>query len=188
MHRRLILLFAVPFIALTALDVATTRLAIHSYGFQELNPLTDATSVWSMAAPEIATFVAGALLLLLGAAWKGKELRTHADRGFVHFFNHALQPRHALGALFIVAPILLAIGRIFPVWSNAWLLSFGWTPFDGIRRGLSSLLGLGRNGAQGFMLVLLFVFFFWPVLYLVFRAIRNTRDEPGGKPDPETRR
>lgn len=170
---RLLLLFAVPFAGLTALDIATSRLAIHHRGFQEINAYTDPTSVGSMVAPEIATFALCAVFIFLGVRWKGKELRLHADTGFSHFVNFALQPKTVLGALFIVVPILLAVGRVLPVISNVLLLTAGRTPFDSLRNGLSSLLGLNRGSAQVAMIGILFTLLLWPVLYFVFRAIRT---------------
>lgn len=175
MHLRLLLLFAVPFIGLTALDIATTHLAVHHRGYHEINIFTDTTSVWSMAAPEIAIFAAGAVFIFLGVLWKGKELRLHANSGFSHFANFALQSQTVLGALFIVAPILLAIGRTLPAVSNGLLLTTGWTPFDSIRNWLSSMLGLSRGGAHGVMTGILFALLLWPVLFFVFRTIRNTK-------------
>lgn len=175
MYKRLLLLFAVPFIGLTALDIATTRLAVHHRGFQEINVFTDTTSVWSMVAPEIAIFAACAVFICVGVRWKGQALRLHAHAGFSHFANFVLQPQTVLGALFIIAPILLAIGRTLPVINNGWLLAAGWTPFDSIRHWLSSLLGLSRGSAQVMMIGILFALLFWPVLFFVFRTVRNAK-------------
>jgi hypothetical protein len=174
MNRRLLLIFAVSFVPLTALDVATTHFAVHHCGYQEINICTDTQSLRTMIVPEIMTLAVGAAAVLLGGIWKGKELQKHANGGFSRFVNSAMRPRNVGGCLLIVSPIVLAIGRIFPVIGNSVLLAFGWTPFDAARNVLSSIFRIKRFGANCIMLGILFAFLIWPVLFLVFTAVRRS--------------
>jgi hypothetical protein len=175
MNRRLLLLFAIPFVGLTALDIATTYSSIHHRGFHEINIYTDTSSLGAMVVPEIVIFAACVAAVMLGAAWKGKELQHHADGGFSQFANSALRPQTVLGSLLIVAPIMLAIGRVFPVISNCLLLAVGWSPFDPVLNALAAMFRISKFRANGIMTGILFVFLVWPVLYLVFAAIRNAK-------------
>ncbi len=64
MTRNLSLFFAVTFVLATTLDIWTTWVGVHQFGYTETNPITDTSSIRAMAIPEIITLFIGIAMVL----------------------------------------------------------------------------------------------------------------------------
>ena len=128
MTRNLVLLFAAIFVLTTAFDIWTTWVGVNQLGYTELNPLTDTSSVQSMAIPEIFTLFIGIAMVAAGAHL-AKELRPLTDERFSPFYKRFLTVEKFFHLL-VLFPMLVAVVRIVPVLSNASFIFYGWGLFE----------------------------------------------------------
>lgn len=141
MTKRLLIFFSVSFLVLTALDIGTTWVGVHQRGYREINVFTDTSSIGTMLRPEIIIFLIGGIAVFVGALWKRKDLQASINGGFRIFFEAFWLVRRLPATICIYLPIVIAVGRILPVFSNTMLLLTGWSPIGSALKFLSRVLG-----------------------------------------------
>ncbi len=184
MIKRLVILFTVPFLVFTTLDIATTWVGIHHRGFSEINVFTDTSSIRKMLLPEIITFAFGSIAVLVGGLWKKDDLRTSVHMGFRAFNESFWLVRRLPATALIFLPVGIAIGRILPVFSNTSHLLTGWSPIiDGVLKPLSEMLGWSLFRTNMMLHGIVFGALALPVTYVVYCVCKHAdRSSP---PDPE---
>lgn len=167
MTRNLILLFAASFTTVTALDLATTWVAVIQMGYVETNPYSDLNSVEGLVIPEIITLFAGMALVALGAHIKRTTLSAMSEEEFAIFRQDMLSIKNTLLALLIFGPIFLAVLRSVAVLGNSLLILTGYSLFVD-----EDFSHLSRNQLVltvcGLMLIR-------PTNYLIYRVCRASR-------------
>ena len=167
MTRNLVLLFAATFTALTALDLATTWVGVFHMGYVETNPYTDLSSVEGLVMPEIITLFIGMALVALGAEVKKTTLSAISQKGPATF-RRIMFSWKQYTCLLIYGPILIAVLRSVPVFSNALLILTGYGLFVDEEFSLIS-----RNTI---ILVVCALMFMRPTAYLIYRVcLASTR-------------
>lgn len=116
MLRNLLILFFLPGIIFTFLDVITTYIGINHYGFVELNLRTDTSSLRALILPEFFTLLAGGVAVFTGFKRNHIDLMRYKGLGFETFKAEFLKPKHPRSKLLITLPVLVAIGRFGAVW------------------------------------------------------------------------
>lgn len=164
MTKNLVLLFAVSFTAMTAMDLATTWVAVIQMGYAETNPYSDLTSVEGAVIPEIITLFVGMALVALGADLKRTTLSEMSEKGFETFKKAMLSMKNTLLALLIFGPIFLAVLRSVAVFGNSLIILTGYSlfvdePFSHLSRNQLVLT------VCGLMLIR-------PTNYLIYRVCR----------------
>ena len=164
MTRNLVLLFAATFTVLTALDLATTWVAVIHMGYAETNPYTDLSSVEGLVIPEIITLFIGMAMVALGAEVKSTALAASAEEGSATFGKTMFSWKHFTFVLLIFGPILVSVLRSVAVASNSLLILTGYGLFVDEEFSL-----LSRNQ---FVMAVCAVILVRPTAYLVYRVCR----------------
>ena len=168
MTRKLVLLFAATFTALTALDLATTWVGVFHMGYVETNPYTDLSSVEGLVMPEIITLFIGMAMVALGAEVKKTTLSATSQKGPATFRKTMLSWKQFTFFLLVFGPILVAVLRSVPVFSNALLMLTGYGLFVDEEFAIIS-----RNSI---ILVICALMLMRPTVYLIYRiCLASTR-------------
>ncbi|MDE0451794.1 MAG: hypothetical protein OXI90_08495 [Gammaproteobacteria bacterium] len=120
--RNLALFFGVTFALTTTFDIWTTWVGVHQFGYTELNPFTDTSSIQAMATPEVITLFIG-MATVATAAHFSKTLRPLPDERFRSFYKRFFSAEKPLKFL-ICLPILLAVARSVAVLNNTSLILY----------------------------------------------------------------
>lgn len=169
--RNIVLLFALTFVPLTVLDIATTLLGIEQ-GYHELNPHTDTTSVYTIAVPEVVGFLLGVLCVYLGARWTQHRLRSACMLDFSSFRVALWSGKQLIGTFLIFVPIAIALGRILPVTNNLMYLTLGWGIIGGLSVSLVEGFGWSVTQTTAAIYACLFVLAMRPITYVLYRTCR----------------
>lgn len=168
---RLIILFLTTFGCFTLADAVTTRIGL-SRGGVELNPFTNAATLWTMLRVELFVGMAGVIAVIAGLA-----LLKRSDAGrFIddrqEFLAHYWSTRNLAGAILIFLPMGIAVGRILPVLSNLSLLLFGFSPWMMVVRWLSEVIGCSMFQANMMVSAAIFGALAYPMTDLIRWAVR----------------
>lgn len=168
MTRNLVLFFAAAFVATTAPDLATTWVAVLHMGYVETNPYTDLSSVEGLVIPEIITLFIGMAMVALGAELKKTTLAATTRKGPATFRKTMLSWKQSAFVLLIYGPMLIAVLRSVPVFSNTLLILTGYGLFVDEEFAIIS-----RNTI---ILVVCALMFMRPTVYLIYRVcLASTR-------------
>ena len=159
MTRNLTLFFAVAFVLTTTLDIWTTWVGVHQFGYTETNPITDTSSIRAMAIPEIITLFIGIAMVAVGAHLS-KTLCPLPDERFASFYKRFLSAEKFIKFV-VVFPILLAVVRIVAVLSNTSLILYDW-----------GLYGASTPWLNLFVRSIIFMIFVRPTVYFVYLICR----------------
>ena len=159
MTRNLSLFFAVTFVLTTTLDIWTTWVGIHQFGYTETNPFTDTNSVQAMAIPEIIALFIGIAMVALGAHFS-KTLCPLPDERFASFYKK-IWSAEKFFKLLVLLPIIFAVARIVAVLSNTSLILYDW-----------GLYGEDTRWLNLFVRTIFFMIFARPTTYFIYLICR----------------
>ena len=162
MTRNLSLFFAAIFVLTTALDIWTTWVGIYQFGYYELNPLTDTSSIHAMAIPEVITLFIGVAMVAAGAHFC-KTLRPLPDERFASFYKRyfAVEKFYRIIVLF---PMLFVVVRMAVVLSNTSLIFLDW-----------GLFGQDSRWFNYIVMCILFFILMRPTTYFIYLVCRASK-------------
>ena len=144
--KRLAVLFVMWFVPLTALDLGITWYGEHYVSSpdrrccHELNPFTDFSSIPAYVGPEVVALIVGVAMVGTGGWWKvralakiGSRTADLRDLPFNTFFRRYSEAGGWIPLILIIFPLVIAMGRIYPVVNNLMYLVIDW--------GFNSLFG-----------------------------------------------
>ncbi|MEZ5304915.1 MAG: hypothetical protein R3F11_30340 [Verrucomicrobiales bacterium] len=169
MKDRLTPFVALFFAAATMADATTSWICIHKFGYDEANPLTDTTSLWSLLKPEIPAWIGGIIAVRLGFWLVFRRQNWTGAASFAEFRAHLLALPNAPGAFLVLVPIAFAFGRLLPVFSNAAMIAFGDSGYDQLLGKLTGALEVDFLEAYALSQVAIFAILIYPVAFLVHR-------------------
>ena len=161
MIRNLALLFGVTFTLTTTFDIWTTWVGVHQFGYTELNPFTDTSSIRTMAMPEVITLFVG-MAIVATAAHFSKTLRPLPDEGFRSFYKRFFSKEKLLKSL-VCLPILVAVARIVAVLSNTSLILYD-----------QGLYGVSTPWLNMFVRAIVYVLLIRPTMYFIYIICRRS--------------
>lgn len=169
--KRLAVLFVMWFVPLTALDLGITWYGEHYVSSSdrrcchELNPFTDFSSIPAYVGPEVVTLIVGIAMVVVGGWWKvralakmGRRVEDLQNLTFDIFLKRYSEAGGWIPLVLIIFPLVIAIGRIYPVVNNLMYLVIDW--------GFNSLFG--RFAFMAAPIVCGITVF--PMLYLIRRS------------------
>lgn len=163
MTRNLVLLFAAIFVPLTALDLATTWVAVLHMGHVETNPYTDLSSVEGLVIPEIITLCICMAMVALGAELKKTTLHDTSRGGLKAFIETGFGWKQ-FPTFLVLIPMVFAVLRAPIVLSNTSIILTGYGLF--IDEEFSHL------SWNQFVLAVCGAIVIWPTFYLIYRVCR----------------
>lgn len=166
MTRNLVLLFAVTFTALTALDLVTTWVGVFHLGYTETNPYTDLSSVEGLVIPEIITLFIGMAMVALGAELGRMTLHAASRGGLKTFIENAFGWKQ-FPTFLVLIPMAIAVLRAVVVLSNTLAILTGYSLFIDEEFSL-----LSRNQL---VLAVCGAIAIWPTFYLIYRVCRASK-------------
>ncbi len=159
MTRNLTLFFAVAFVLTTSLDIWTTWVGVHQFGYTETNPFTDTSSIQAMAIPEIITLFIGIAMVAVGANFS-KTLCTLPNERFASF-NKRFWSAEKFFKFLVLLPIIFAVARIVAVLSNTSVILYDW-----------GLYGEDTRWLNLFVRTVFFMIFARPTMYFIYLVCR----------------
>ena len=142
--KKLVVLFVTWFVPLTALDLGITWYGEHYVSSpdrrccHELNPFTDFSSIPNFVARDIVVLMLGIALVAAGgwtralaftrSGGRVSDLRGLPFRVFMKRYEKVGGRLARLAIVLIVVPMVIAIGRIYPVVNNVMYIVIDWEP------------------------------------------------------------
>ena len=160
MVRNLALFFGVTFALTTTFDLWTTWVGIHQFGYTELNPFTDTSSIRAMAIPEVITLFAGMALVATAAVFS-KTLRPLPDERFRPYYKRFFSTEK-LWKILVCLPILIAVARAVAVLSNTSLILYD-----------QGLFGVSTPWLNKLIWAIAFVLLMRPTVYCIYAICRR---------------
>lgn len=177
---RLVATFLATFALLALADAATTWAGLQR-GYQEVNPLTDTRSFWSLLRPELYLAAAGTLSVGLGVWWLQRgDLSAVVDQPSA-FWSRYWRGRNLVGAVLVFLPLAVAFGRVLPVLSNLFLLGWGFSPWMACISWLAEAFGMPPNKVLFLVQGLLFGLFAIPLTELIRRLLKPSLQPTAGR-------
>ena len=136
-------------------------MGIHQFGYTELNPLTDTSSIRAMAIPEVITLFVG-MAIVATAAHFSKTLRPLRDEEFRFYYKRFFSTEKLLKSL-VCIPILVAVARTVAVGSNASLIIWD-----------QGLFGVSTRWLNMFVWVIVFILLMRPTMYFIYVTCRRS--------------
>lgn len=173
--KKLVLLYCSSFILLGSLDVWTTYVGFNRYdAANELNPLVDPGSLWSLTTNKIIGFVILLVLLLIGIKLNGNKLRESGRNEFSLFYRAFSEYRIDAFAnvVLLVLPISLALLHFLPVINNIMYIGLGVGLFVATAVSVSQVLGISVALASAILYAIVLYFAFKPIVFIIYRLVR----------------
>ena len=170
-------LFAASFVPLTTLDLLVTWIGFQYFNTPdrrccpESNPLTDLSSIPAYVGPEVVVLVIGMAMVAVGGWLKARALVRNRESfanlrnlPFRKFAGRYDAVGGGVSTIIIAIPMVIAIGRIYPVVNNTIWLIIDWGPSLLFRFRLDNVLAC--------------LFALFPMYYLIYRTTLVDNETP----------